>query len=229
MPDESEMNPSIGLDGSAGQARHDESADARALEGNHSVDIRESLTPLAPGDTGGDVVVRVRDPWLNIAITAMLHRTGYRVIETDSTGEAFVVTDEEVPRGMLVTRLIDDRSGPSQAALNALLDAEVGALVSKSEPGHLPVALAAVSQGMIAAPRRIVEAAQSIPQLTQRQAQILNCIGKGMSNPQIAKRLCVSEASIKRVVSNLLRVFEANSRVELAMRSAEIGYRPKPR
>lgn len=201
-----------------------------------AIDIRAQASDPAMIDPhpsvarhGGDVVIKVRDPWLDIAISALLGRAGYRVVDVDSTGGAFVVTDDEHAQGMLVTRLIDDRSGPSQAALDALLDAEVGALVSKNEPGHLPVALAAVSQGMIAAPRRIIDSAKSVPQLTQRQAQILNFIGKGMSNPQIAKRLCVSEASIKRVVSTLLRAFDATSRVELAMRSAQIGYRPKVR
>lgn len=174
------------------------------------------------------VVVKIRDQWLKLAVTALLESSGYHVMSVDHE-EALIVTDDEAIQGQDVVRLVEDRSGPSKEAFDALIEARVGALVSKRDPAYLPIALQAIEHGMLVAPHHIIDSAQAIPAISTRQAKILNLIGAGLSNRQIAIRLSVSDAIIKREVSSLLRIFDTNSRVNLAMRSAEIGYRPRNR
>jgi DNA-binding NarL/FixJ family response regulator len=58
--------------------------------------------------------------------------------------------------------------------------------------------------------------------LTQRELQILNCIANGGTNKQAAKKLGISEQTIKNHVSAILRKLNANDRahaVALAIRN----------
>ena len=67
----------------------------------------------------------------------------------------------------------------------------------------------------ISLPKRRRDPASS---LTERQLEILKLVAQGMSNPEIAKRLRLSDHTIKRHVANLL------TRLGLASRSAAVAY-----
>jgi DNA-binding NarL/FixJ family response regulator len=54
------------------------------------------------------------------------------------------------------------------------------------------------------------------PQLTAREVQVLRCVAEGLSNPDIGRRLFISEATVK---SHLTRVFE---KLEVADRTAAV-------
>jgi NarL family two-component system response regulator LiaR len=54
----------------------------------------------------------------------------------------------------------------------------------------------------------------TLPQLTQRELQVLQCMAKGLSNQQIAIRLSIAPATIKKHVSAILSKLNANSRTE---------------
>lgn len=57
------------------------------------------------------------------------------------------------------------------------------------------------------------------PALTERELQTLELISKGFNNKNIAKAFDVSESTVKSHVKNLLRKFNARSRLELAVLS----------
>ncbi len=59
--------------------------------------------------------------------------------------------------------------------------------------------------------------------LSQRQASVLQQIGLGLSNKQIAHNLGVAEPTIKMHVSALLRVFGAQNRVQILLKAKEKG------
>jgi DNA-binding NarL/FixJ family response regulator len=52
--------------------------------------------------------------------------------------------------------------------------------------------------------------------LTRRQAQVLGLIGEGMSNAEIARRLCISAKTAEHHVSAIMARLEATTRQEAA-------------
>lgn len=64
--------------------------------------------------------------------------------------------------------------------------------------------------------RRMRQLAGSKPSLTLREREILSLAGKGLSNAEIAERLCLSPHTIKSHIHNLLRKIGASNRAEAA-------------
>ncbi|MFG1173576.1 two-component system response regulator NarL [Erwiniaceae bacterium CAU 1747] len=63
-----------------------------------------------------------------------------------------------------------------------------------------------------------------IERLTARERGILKLVAMGMSNKLIARRLCISESTVKVHVKHLLKKLQMKSRVEAAVWSLQNGY-----
>jgi DNA-binding CsgD family transcriptional regulator len=61
------------------------------------------------------------------------------------------------------------------------------------------------------------DAATPVPELTSREAEVLACLGDGMSNKRIARSLGISVRTVTVHVSNLLRKTGTTSRTEAAL------------
>ncbi|QDQ13702.1 response regulator [Streptomyces spectabilis] len=59
--------------------------------------------------------------------------------------------------------------------------------------------------------------------LTRREREVLSCLGEGMSNAEIGRRLDMAEATVKTHVSRLLGKLELRSRVQAAVLAQELG------
>jgi DNA-binding NarL/FixJ family response regulator len=59
--------------------------------------------------------------------------------------------------------------------------------------------------------------------LTQRERDVLECLGEGLSNQQIARRLGVGEATVKTHVSRVLTKLDLRSRVQAAVLAKDAG------
>ena len=59
--------------------------------------------------------------------------------------------------------------------------------------------------------------------LTQREHEVLVCLGEGLSNQQIASRLGVGEATVKTHVSRVLTKLDLRSRVQAAVLAKDAG------
>ncbi len=55
--------------------------------------------------------------------------------------------------------------------------------------------------------------------LSDREAEILDLVAKGMRNKEIANQLCIAEKTVKNHVSNILKALQVNSRTEAAMKA----------
>ena len=62
--------------------------------------------------------------------------------------------------------------------------------------------------------------------LTPRQRQVLICLGRGLSNKEIAAELSISEATVKLHVNNLMRVMDVDNRTQIVLMAQKLGFLP---
>ena len=62
-----------------------------------------------------------------------------------------------------------------------------------------------------------------LERLTPREREVLACIGEGLSNQQIARRLYITETTAKTHVSRILTKLDLRSRVQAAIVAREVG------
>ena len=105
-----------------------------------------------------------------------------------------------------------------------------GYLLKDLDPARLPLALRAVLAGEVAIPRalvgRIVDEFQrrsgggaaltrrNPDDLTSREWEVLDCLRDGLSTSQIAKRLFLSDITVRRHTGSILRKLKVSSREE---------------
>ncbi|MFD5462294.1 response regulator [Kitasatospora sp. NPDC127059] len=79
--------------------------------------------------------------------------------------------------------------------------------------------------GTFARPERPVgpEARTAVAGLTEREREVLACLGAGMSNGEIAARLEMAEATTKTHVSRILAKLRLRSRVQAAILAQDLG------
>lgn len=63
----------------------------------------------------------------------------------------------------------------------------------------------------------------TVPDLSTGERQVLELLAQGLNTTQIAHELVLSEAAIKSRVGRLLRIFHVDSRVQLLVRTTELG------
>jgi DNA-binding NarL/FixJ family response regulator len=73
-----------------------------------------------------------------------------------------------------------------------------------------------------AVPRR-VEALRKVEGLSDREREVLVLLGSGESNAELARRLFVSEATVKTYVSRLLTKLDIANRTQAAILAHEAG------
>jgi DNA-binding NarL/FixJ family response regulator len=64
--------------------------------------------------------------------------------------------------------------------------------------------------------------------LTERECEVLRLIASGLSNAEIAQRLCISPATAKTHVAHLLTKLDARDRVQLVITAYQAGFAALP-
>ena len=72
---------------------------------------------------------------------------------------------------------------------------------------------------------RVLESVRrpSLPAVTRREREVLRLLADGLTNRQIAARLVVSEHTVHRHVTNILRKLELPSRTAAAAHAVRAG------
>jgi DNA-binding NarL/FixJ family response regulator len=65
--------------------------------------------------------------------------------------------------------------------------------------------------------------AQTFPELTEREGEILVLIAQGRTNPEIAERLCLSLKTVRNHVSNIFSKLQVADRAQAVVRAREAG------
>ena len=123
-----------------------------------------------------------------------------------------------------------------QYVLRALRAGAAGFLVKSTPPEDLIglVRVAADGHTVLSpeATRRLVAASGDgsgnrartvVGELTDREREVLTCLGRGMSNAQIADELFLSEATVKGYVSRMLVKLECSNRTQAGLLAYDAG------
>jgi DNA-binding NarL/FixJ family response regulator len=123
-------------------------------------------------------------------------------------------------------------------ALSALRNGASGFLLKDTPPGDLVSALRAVASGdAVVSPsvtKRLLSRflgegggelrdAAVLDVLTEREREVLVLIAKGLSNTEIARKLFLSEATVKTHVGRILAKLEIRDRVQAVVLAYETG------
>ncbi|MFC5285599.1 response regulator [Actinokineospora guangxiensis] len=123
-------------------------------------------------------------------------------------------------------------------ALSALRSGASGFLLKDTPPAHLVSALRSVASGdAVVSPsvtRRLLDRflgqsggelrdAKVLDALTDREREVLVLVAQGMSNTEIARKLFLSEATVKTHVGRVLSKLDLRDRVQAVVLSYETG------
>jgi DNA-binding NarL/FixJ family response regulator len=141
-----------------------------------------------------------------------------------------IVADPGATGTVLVLTTFDD----DDSVFRALDAGASGFLLKTASPEQLVDAVRVLAAGdALLAPevtRRVIArfggrpAARELAGLTEREADVLRLVARGLSNAEIAKELFVGEATVKTHVSNLLLKLEVRDRVQAVVRAYESGF-----
>jgi NarL family two-component system response regulator LiaR len=112
----------------------------------------------------------------------------------------------------------------------------VGYFLKDGEPSDLIAAIRQVARGELSLYPTIAQhvlrelhapADQTRPPtpdpLTPQEEQVLRCVARGWSNQQVADHLCISDATVRSHVSNLLRKLHLANRVQATLYALRTG------
>jgi DNA-binding NarL/FixJ family response regulator len=127
--------------------------------------------------------------------------------------------------------LISGQEGP--AAARRALAAGASGFLPKSLPlEEVAEAIRRVLGGEVFVPPEgddpSGEASGAAPALTLRRLEVLELLGEGYSNREIARALAISERTVKAHLTAIFQILDADNRTEAVVRAQALGYlKPK--
>ena len=142
--------------------------------------------------------------------------------------EALVQLRKVLPRTRVMVISATEDSDSVRAALDA---GAVGYLPKTSSPNVIAEALRAVLQGGSYVPPQALGAVPHIKTpltladlgITERQADVLKLVTKGLSNSEIARQLSIAENTVKQHAHAAYRALGVSSRTEAMVALAKMG------
>ena len=149
------------------------------------------------------------DPVRRAGLTAIVTSGGHQIVNAHDDADVVLVDGAFVGGG----------DSPSPAVtLGAPEGGQAGRLPREAPPAQIDAALRAAAAGLIvrcADEERVEFRAldeEETPLLTPREVEVLTAIGDGCSNKEVARRLAISQHTVKFHVESLFRKLGAASR-----------------
>jgi DNA-binding NarL/FixJ family response regulator len=176
---------------------------------------------------GRTFTVSVRDVALHRALSYVGTAAGWSetvnaasIMVTDSVAAAASATPAKV---VLVA---EPTPFSSSSAVSAVIRSRhVDGVVAADEPDELASTLDAVAANRVVIPVPVLDRAATMPQLSERQLQVIAAVIVGRHNADIARELHLSPASVKRELADLYRCCGVANRTQLAAFGVELGLR----
>ncbi|CAN5351557.1 N/A [soil metagenome] len=148
------------------------------------------------------------------------------VAEDEALDEVGAVAEEGMQAILLLSR--DDRSVPM---LRALASSGWGIVAPDAPVEELSAAVASVARGLVILSRTLAErllggtaTLEELDEpLTAREREVLELLGRGLSNKMIGRELSISEHTVKFHVSSVYAKLGASSRTEALSLGARHG------
>ncbi|OZM74373.1 DNA-binding response regulator [Amycolatopsis antarctica] len=124
------------------------------------------------------------------------------------------------------------RAGASGFLVKSTPPEDLISLVRVAADGHTVLSPAAARRLVAASAdeqQRGEGARLRIRDLTDREVEVLGCLGSGMTNAEIAGRLHLSEATVKSYVSRMLVKLDCANRTQAGLLAHEAGLVPRER
>ena len=140
-----------------------------------------------------------------------------------------ITADEAGPRILVLTSFAgDDKVFPAikAGALGYLLkDSEPADLVDAIQQVHRgePSLQPSIAQKVLKELRRPSSRPPTPDPLTDREIEVLRMVAKGLTNPEIAERLVITEATVRTHVSNVLSKLHLANRVQATLYALQEG------
>jgi DNA-binding NarL/FixJ family response regulator len=150
-------------------------------------------------------------------------------IASDDDGDGKVWLRETTARFHDLKVIILSMADSSEDVAAAFAAGAVAYVIKKAHPDDLAVAVRQAFEHSIYLPSRrgdqparLPVAPVDLPDLTRRELEILRLAAEGLSNAELAKRLWVTEQTVKFHLSNIYRKLDVSNRTE-ASRWAQIN------
>ena len=192
------------------------------------LETADDIEIVAEAADGSAAVELVRSHQIDVALLDI------RMPKLDGLGAA-----EQIGRLVPHTRVVMLTTfGEDEYVARALRAGAAGFLVKSTPPQDLIGLVRVAAEGHTvlspAAARRLIAAsADSEPardrardvvgSLTEREVEVLGCLGEGLSNAQIAARLYLSEATVKGYVSRMLDKLGLANRTQAGLLAHDAG------
>lgn len=121
--------------------------------------------------------------------------------------------------GSLLSKVILISASPEPEIVEQARARNVRGLLSKNaDPGQILDGFRRILAGdRVFTPTANLLGAAAAPQLTQRQQEVFDALLGGLSNKQIARKLDISEYTVKEHVTAILSIFGVRNRLELLL------------
>ncbi|HET9485591.1 MAG TPA: response regulator transcription factor [Xanthomonadales bacterium] len=200
------------------------------LVDDHAV-VREGVRALLEEEPGLSVVGEFSDGAQALAAAGAL-APDVAIVDLRMPGLSAVETITGLRRVVPDANILVFTSFGEDAAIRATLDAgAIGYLLKDALRGELVRAVRAVANGEPyldpAAQRQLVSMLKRQPKteepLTARELSVLKLIAEGLANKQIARKLSLTEGTVKGYVSQILDKLHVADRTQAALHAVRKG------
>ena len=145
-----------------------------------------------------------------------------RILQRDPSVGILIITMSEDDESLFAAMRAGARGyipkdADSEELLRAIRAAAVGEVIFGASIAHRMMAFFASGRG------RGTANADPVPDLTDREHEILELIAAGRSNGEIAQRLAITSKTVRNHVANVLNKLQVASRSQAIVRAREAG------